>query len=258
MSRKLLSNYLPRRGISVVAREIQMLTSPHQRPASEIQTLFPLHLPDVWAPSQYLIDMGLRPALARRLSTVYMDIVARYRQVFESYFRRAIQGSSHHHPEHYCDIFIIQFKGIIQVLESQFMSAALAWLCRTGLPPALFWPQCIDVRITVYTTLYEAHRPWFRYAWMPQRKLRSFRGLASKQHRSLWMQLVILSLFSKFLLTRNCCTLNQTSNRIELPEEDLPTKMVTDLLFFCGHLSHFLEAVCIRAPPAKINCFIDS
>lgn len=166
MSQRLFSNYLPR-GISVVAREIRMLTSPHLHPASEIWTLSPLHLPDVWAPSQYLIDMGLRPALARRLSTFYMNIVSRYRQIFDSYFRRAIQGSRHHHPEHYREIFVVQFRVTIQVLETQFMSTALAWLCQTGLPLTLFWPQCIDVRIPVYTTLYEAHRPWFRYAWTP-------------------------------------------------------------------------------------------
>ena len=157
MSRRLFSSYLPR-GISNVAREIQILTSPYQPPASEIRTLSPLHLPDVWAPSQYLMNMGFRPALARRLSGVYMDIVTRYRQVFESYFRRAIQGNCHHHPEHYCDIFVVQFKGTIQVLESQFMSAAWVWLRQAGLLPSLFWPQRIDVRFPVYTTLYEVDR----------------------------------------------------------------------------------------------------
>jgi hypothetical protein len=152
MSRRLFSNSLLR-GIFDVFREIQMLTTgPHQLPDSEI-TLSPLHLPDVGEPAQYLIEMGLRPALARRLSSVYMDIVARYRQVFESYFRRAIQGSCHHQPEHYCDIFVVQFKGTIQVLKFQFMSAAWVWLCRAGLSSTLFWPQCIDVRIPVYATL---------------------------------------------------------------------------------------------------------
>lgn len=152
MSRRLFSTYLPR-GISDVAREIRMLTGPHQPTASEIRTVSPLHLPDVWAPSQYLINMGFKPALARRLSNVYMDIVARYRQVFESYFRRAIQGSCHIHPGHYRDIFVIQFQGTIQVLKSQIMSAAWVWLCRAGLPPTLSWPQCIDVRVPVYIAL---------------------------------------------------------------------------------------------------------
>ena len=157
MSRRLFSNSVSR-VIFDVAREIRMLTGSHQLPASETQTPFPLHLPDVWTPSQYLINMGFRPSLARRLSSVYMDIVSRYRQVFGSYFRRAIQGSSHLHPEHYRDAFVVQFQGTIQVLKSQFMSVAWVWLCRAGLPSTLFSPQCIDVRIPVYTTLYEVDR----------------------------------------------------------------------------------------------------
>jgi hypothetical protein len=139
--------------ISDVAREIRMLASAHQpTPTSEIQTIPPLHLPDVQASAQYLIDMGLTPALSRRLSGVYIDIVARYRQDLESHFRRAIQGSYHLRPEHYRDIFVVQFKGTIQVLESQLMSAAWAWLCRAGLRPTPSRPQCIDVRSPAYTT----------------------------------------------------------------------------------------------------------
>lgn len=151
MSRNLFSNHTPR-GIFDVAREIQMLTNSRQPPASEIRSLSPLHLPVVREPTQYFIDMGLRPALARRLLEVYMDSVSRYRQVFKSYFGRAIQGSSQLNSEHYRNIFVVQFKGTIQVLESQFMSAAWVWLCRAGLPPTLFWPRCIDVRV-LYTTV---------------------------------------------------------------------------------------------------------
>ena len=158
MSGRLFSNSLLQ-DIFDVLREIRMFTSPHQPSASEIRTLSPLHLPDVGEPAQHLIDMGLRPPLARRLSSVYMDIVARYRQVFELYFCRAIQGSCHLNPGHYCDIFVVQFRGTIQVLKSQFMSAVWVWLCRAGLPPTLFWPQRIDVRLLVYVTLYGADRP---------------------------------------------------------------------------------------------------
>jgi hypothetical protein len=152
MSRRLIS-YSLLRDISDVSYEIGMLTSLHQpSPTPEIQTMPALRLPEVWAPSQYLINMGLRPALARRLSNVYMDFVARYRRVFESYFRRAIHGSRHHHSEHYYDIFVAQFKGTIQVSKSKFMSAAWDWLCRAGLLPTL-WHRCIDVTIPVYTPL---------------------------------------------------------------------------------------------------------
>lgn len=153
MSRRLFFNSLPR-GIFDVTREIQMLTSLHQPPALEIRTLSPLHLPEVREPAQYLIDMGLRPALARRVSSTYMYSVARYRQTFESYFRLAIQERSHFHPKYYRDIFVIQFKGTIQVLESQFMSIARVWLSRASLHPTPFWPQRIDVKIPIFTTFF--------------------------------------------------------------------------------------------------------
>jgi hypothetical protein len=152
MSRRLFSQSFLR-GIFEETRKTRMLMSSHRpppSPASEIRSMSTFHLPDVRAPAQYLIDMGLRPALARHLSSIYMDFVARYRQVFESYFCRAIQGSCHLRLEHYRDIFVVQFKGTIQVLESQFMSATWVWLCQAGLP-TLFWPQCIDVKIPIFT-----------------------------------------------------------------------------------------------------------
>ena len=150
MPRRLFSNSLLR-GIFDIFRENRTLTSPYQPPASRTLSLqTPLRLPDVREPAQDLIDMGLRPTLARRLLSVYMDSVARYRQVFESYFRLAIREGCHFHPDHYRDIFVIYFRGTIQVMESQFMSAAWVWLCRAGLPPTPFWPQCIDVRIPAY------------------------------------------------------------------------------------------------------------
>jgi hypothetical protein len=123
---------------------------PPPSPASEIRSMSTFHLPDVRAPAQYFIDMGLRHTLARHLSSVYMNFVARLRQVFESYFCRAIQGSCHLRLEHYRDIFVVQFKGSIQALESQFMSATWVWLCQAGRPTP-FWPQCIDVKIPIFT-----------------------------------------------------------------------------------------------------------
>ena len=194
------------RGIFDVAREIRMLTDPHwPSPTPEIRTVSPLRLPDVWAPSQYFINMGFRPGLARRLSGVYMDIVARYRRVFESYFRRAIQGSCHHRPEHYCDIFVVQFKGTIQALESQFMSAAWVWLCRVGLAPALFWPQCIDVRIPVHTALYGFDRPLVQVRVDAVTKARILSRLGLKTTLFITDAVSsILSLYSNSYLTFNC------------------------------------------------------
>ncbi|KAI0257183.1 hypothetical protein BJV78DRAFT_1357307, partial [Lactifluus subvellereus] len=148
MSRRFSSHSLLR-GIFDKARKLRILTNPH-RPslASEIQTLSQvlLHLPDVRSPVQYLIDMGLRPTLARHISSVYMEFVARYRQVFRSHFRRVIRGGCHQ-PEYYRDIFIIQFRGTIQVWESRIMSTVWVWLCQAGLPPAASHPQCVDIRV---------------------------------------------------------------------------------------------------------------
>ncbi|KAN0124824.1 hypothetical protein V8E52_001376 [Russula decolorans] len=152
MSRRLFSQSFLR-GIFEETRKTRMLMSSHRpppSPASEIRSLSTFHLPDVQAPTQYLIGMGIRPALACRLSNIYVEFVARYRQVFESYFRRAIQGNDDLHLEHYRDIFVVQFKGTIQVLGSQFMSAIWVWLCQAGLP-TLFWPQSIDVRVDAVT-----------------------------------------------------------------------------------------------------------
>ena len=133
------------RNIFDISREIRMLTSPDSPPySSEIRDLLPLRLPDVRTPGQDLIDLGLRPVLARRLSSVYMDFVARCRQVFELYFRRIIHGGCHH-PKYYRDVLVIQFNSTIQACESRIMSTAWVWLCQAGLSPTSF---SLDVRIS--------------------------------------------------------------------------------------------------------------
>ena len=155
MSRRLFSHSLLRR-IRDEAREIRVLTNPHcPSPAPEIRTISQvlLHLPDVRSPVQYLIDMGLRPTLARYISSVYMEFVTRYRQVFRSHFRRVIHGGCHLQSEYYRDIFIVQFRGTIQVWESQFISTVWVWLCRVGLPPAASHPQCMDVSVHLHNLL---------------------------------------------------------------------------------------------------------
>ena len=138
------------------ARDIRTLTSPrHASLASEIGTgsQVLLHLPDVRSPVRYLIDMGLRPALARHITRVYMKFVARYRQVFGSHFRRVIHGGCHLQPEYYRDMFVVQFKRTIQVWESQIMSTVCVWLCRARLTPATSHPQCMNVSAPFKTRL---------------------------------------------------------------------------------------------------------
>jgi hypothetical protein len=145
---RILSSHSLLRGISDEAREILMLTKPYRPlPVSDICTENEvlLHLPDVQSPVQYLIDMGLNPSLATHISSVYMEFIARHRQVFKFYFRRIIRGGCHLQPEYYRDSLIIQFRGMIQVWGSQIMSTARIWLCRAGLHPTASHPQGMDV-----------------------------------------------------------------------------------------------------------------
>ena len=147
---RLFSHSLPR-DIFDISREIRMLTSPDSLSyPSEIRDMLPLHLPDVRTPAQFLIDLGLTPILARRLSSVFMDSVARYRQVFELCFRRVIHGGCRH-PEYYRDILVVQFMSTIQAWESRIMSTAQVWSCRAGPSPTSF---SIDVRIPGYTIFF--------------------------------------------------------------------------------------------------------
>jgi hypothetical protein len=140
---RLFSHSLPR-DIFAVSREIRMLTGPHT-PSSTSEGPGTLRLPDVRAPAQYLIDLGLRPTLARRISSLYINFFARYRQVFESYFHRVILDGFQH-PEYYRDILVVQFRYAIQVWESRIMSTAWIWLCQVGLLPSRLFP---DVRTSV-------------------------------------------------------------------------------------------------------------
>ena len=139
------------RDISDTSRKIRMLTSPYSLSySSEIRDTLPLHLPDVRTPAQYLIDLGLRPVLARRISSEYMDFFTRHRQVFELYLRRVIHGGCQH-PKYYRDFFAVQFNSTIQVWESRIMSTARVWLCRAGLSPTSF---SLDVRIPSYAIIF--------------------------------------------------------------------------------------------------------
>lgn len=110
-----------------------------------------LHLPEVWTPAaQYLIDAGLRPVLAQRLSNAYTDFVARYRGHFESYFKRAISKGCHLSTEYYRDAFIVQFKRTIQVWDSQFVSIIQVWLRQAGAPSVSFRPEHVDASTLKY------------------------------------------------------------------------------------------------------------
>ena len=159
------------------SRQIRMLTSPDPPScSSEIRDMLPLLLPDVRTPAQDLIDLGLGPVLARRISSVYMDFFARYRQIFELYFRRVIHSGCQH-PEYYRNTFVVQFNSTIQVWESRVMSTARVWLCRARLSPTSF---SLDVRVpgcAIFFTKLTYLR--FRHAWMLPQRLKFFRDFTA-------------------------------------------------------------------------------
>lgn len=164
------------------SRQILLLSNtPGYTPArleSRTTSRIHLHLPEVCAPAQYLIDMGLRPALARRLSGTYMDVVARYRETCQSYFERAIQGGGHL-TEYYCEVFIILFKRTIQAWGSQIVSTVRVRLCQSGAPQATtVCPERVDVSTIVISKAPHMLSPLsHRYAWITLRKPKSLRDL---------------------------------------------------------------------------------
>lgn len=133
------------------SREIRLLSDTYGRIPGGLESLttsqLRLHLPEVWAPAQYLVDMGLRPALARRLSGTYMDVVARYRETCQSYFDRATRGD--HLTEYHREVFIVLFKRTIQAWDSQIVSIVRVRLCQAGTPTVR--PERVDASIIVYT-----------------------------------------------------------------------------------------------------------
>jgi hypothetical protein len=132
--------------ISDSSRELRSLSDLHCHSIPGFKPLatpqLHLHLPEVWSPAQYLIDMGLRPALARRLSGTYMDVVARYRETCQSYFDRATRGG--HFTEYYREVFIILFKRTIRVWDSQIVSIVRMRLCQAVTPQATVRPERVD------------------------------------------------------------------------------------------------------------------
>lgn len=136
--------------ISERARDLLALADGHRPlPVLEAQTLsrphFPAHLPELRISTQHFIDLGLLPATAECLLTYFLKSVARYRQTFEFYAGRAIQGRCHLPPAYYHDTFVILYKQTIQSWESQIVSAVRVWLRQTGVFLPGLRHQCMDV-----------------------------------------------------------------------------------------------------------------
>lgn len=130
-------------------------TSPHH-----------LYLPEVCAPAQYFIDMGLGPALARRLSSAYMVSVDRYRKACQTNFDRATRGG--HFAEYYREVFIVLFRRTVQAWDSQIVSIARVQLCQASVQ-ATIRPERIDVStIVISKPLAVLNTSPHRYVWTTQ------------------------------------------------------------------------------------------
>ena len=106
-----------------------------------------LHLPDVLAPAQYLIDVGLQPAVARRLSNTYMDYVDRYKTTCQSHFDRATHGG--HLTEYYRKVFIILFKRTVRAWDSQIVSIVRVLLCQASAHQVTIRSERVDASTIV-------------------------------------------------------------------------------------------------------------
>lgn len=106
-----------------------------------------LQLPEVREPSQYLIDMGFQPTIARQLSKTYMDFVAQHRTTWELHFNRAIQGGRHLPTECYREVFVVLFGRAIRAWDSEFVSMVRVRICQVGARQASFHPERVDIRV---------------------------------------------------------------------------------------------------------------
>ena len=132
-------------------REIRLLSDTHgYTPTGLGSSTTPqlhLHLPEVLAPAQFLIDMGFRPILAHQLSKTYMDFVAQFRKTCQSHFDHAARGG--HLTEYYRNVFIVLFRRTAQAWDSRIVSIVRAQLCQTGALQATVRIERVDVNTIV-------------------------------------------------------------------------------------------------------------
>ena len=125
-----------------------------------------LQLPEVCAPTQYFIDAGLGPALARRLSNTYMDSVDRYRKACQTHLNRVARGG--HLTEYYREVFIVLFRRTVQAWDSQIVSIARVQLCQTNVQ-ATVRPERVDASTIVISMPLAMLNPSpHRYVWTTQ------------------------------------------------------------------------------------------
>ena len=130
--------------------KIRLLSDTHGHTPTGLESSIPSHnhlyLPEVWAPAQYLIDLGLPPALARRLSSTYMDVVDQYRKICQSHFDLATHGS--HLTGYYRKVFIVLFRRTVQAWDSKIVSIARVQLCQAGVQ-ATVHPERVEASTIV-------------------------------------------------------------------------------------------------------------
>ena len=132
------------------SREMRLLSDSHGYTLSRLESSapqLPLRLPEVLAPAQYLIDVGLRPALARRLSSTYMDFVDRYRKTCQSHFDHATRGG--HLTEYHREVFTVLFRRTTRTWGSQIVSIVRVQLCQGGTSQATICPERVDASTAV-------------------------------------------------------------------------------------------------------------
>ena len=132
------------------SREMRLLSDAHGYTLSRLESSAPqlqLRLPEVLAPAQYLIDVGLQPAVARRLSSTYMDYVDRYRTTCQFHFDSVTQGG--HLTGYYRKAFIILFKRTVRAWNSQIVSTVRVLLCQASAHQVTIRPERVDVSTIV-------------------------------------------------------------------------------------------------------------
>lgn len=133
------------------SREIRLLSDIHGHLPTGLESStisqLQLQLPEVLAPAQYLIDVGLRPALARRLSSTYMDFVDRYRKTCQSHFDHATRGG--HFTEYHREVFTVLFRRTTRTWGSQIVSIIRVQLCQSGTCQATICPERVDASTAI-------------------------------------------------------------------------------------------------------------
>ena len=189
------------------SRELRLLSHIHcpSLPGFEPPTTpqLHLHLPEAWSPAQYLVDMGLQPTLARRLSSTYMDFVDRYRTTCQSHFYRATRGG--HLTEYYREVFTVLFRRTTQAWSSQMVSIIRVQLCQVVTPQVIVRPEYVDAStIVISKALGILNSLSHRYAWTTQRKPYSLRDSDLKQLIFLLIEYVSAPLFLSTNLIKLC------------------------------------------------------